>query len=126
MHITLSSGCAWSFWTLFEGCGRNGSFPSSNKQQKAVIAERGFILRKGGKKRECDQPRCISLELVSLSFLPLKLSQANSWDVSSAFSISGQSLVLGDLLVDAAAVPVQGHTHAWEKNDLFLVEMCGR
>lgn len=54
------------------------------------------------------------------------MSQANSWHVSSAFSISGQSLVLGELVLDVAAVPVQGHSHAWERNDLFLVEVCGR
>lgn len=54
------------------------------------------------------------------------MSQSNSWHDSSAFSISGQSLVLGELVVDVAAVSVQGCSHAWERNDLFLAEVCAR
>lgn len=71
-------------------------------------------------KRERDQPRCVSLQLLNLSFLPLKRSQDNSWHVGSTFSISSQSLVLGALLLHGVAVPVQGcssgggtHTHTF-------------
>lgn len=52
--------------------------------------------------------------------------QATSWHVSFAFSIFGQRLVLGELVVDVVVVPVQGHSQAWERSDIFLVEVCGR
>lgn len=39
------------FGLFLRDMGENGSFPSSNKQQKAVIAERGLILRKRGKRK---------------------------------------------------------------------------
>lgn len=134
-HSSKRCGKALCKFSLLPG--DQGTSAGCMREQRCIGAQHslsaeGCVCRKGPhtkerrKTRECDQPRCISLQLVNSSFLPLKMSLANSWHVSSAFFISGQSLVLGELVVDVVAVPVEGHGHAWERNDLFLVEVCGR
>lgn len=108
VHVTLGSGCSWSLRALPEGC-RGGTAPSPAQTSSTRL----YLQKKGPHtkgRREHDQPRCVSLQLLNLSFLPLKTSQDNSWHVSSAFSISSRSLALGALLVHGAAVPAQGHS----------------
>lgn len=111
VHVTLGSGCSWSLWALPEGC-RGGTAPSpaQTSSTRLHLQKKGPHTKGRREEREHDQPRCVSLQLLNSSFLPLKTSQDNSWHVSSAFSISSRSLALGALLVHSAAVPAQGHS----------------
>lgn len=138
--VTLGSGCSWSLRALPEGC-RGGTAPSpaQTSSTRLYLQKKGPHTKGRREEREHDQPRCVSLQLLNLSFLPLKTSQDNSWHVSSAFSISSRSLALGALLVHGAAVPAAGTQlhggrggrewgHGWEwgrDGRVFLVQTCG-
>lgn len=138
VHVTLGSGCSWSLRALPEGC-REGTAPSpaQTSRTRLYLQKKGPHTKGRREEREHDQPRCVSLQLLNLSFLPLKTSQDNSWHVSSVFSISSRSLALGALLVHGAAVPAQGHScmggsrewgRGWEwgrDGRVFLVQTCG-
>ena len=99
MHwcTSLSSGCALSLWALSEGCGGERLLPQLKQAAEACVCRKGPHTEGRREERERDQPRCVSLQLLNSSFLPLKTSQDNSWHVSSAFSILSQSLALGAL-----------------------------